>query len=142
MKKIIPKIILIFIFTISTLAAKTDFFNEGVNLFNNKKFEEARFKFEQNIVYNPKSEQSYLYLSKIFNKLEKKELEELENSEEWKEVVEELQAKAGEAREIQEKTKAKVTPGSTAKTVKEERREPYVLEIGDAIGPDSFGVFG
>jgi len=34
----------------------------------------------------------------------KKELEELENSEEWKEVVEELQAKANEAREIQEKT--------------------------------------
>jgi len=33
----------------------------------------------------------------------KKELEELENSEEWKEVVEELQAKATEAREIQEK---------------------------------------
>ena len=34
----------------------------------------------------------------------KKELEELENSDEWKEVVEELQAKATEAREIQEKT--------------------------------------
>ncbi len=34
----------------------------------------------------------------------KKELEELENSEEWKEVVEELQAKATEARDIQEKT--------------------------------------
>ena len=34
----------------------------------------------------------------------KKELEELENSDEWKEVVEELQAKASEAREIQEKT--------------------------------------
>ena len=32
----------------------------------------------------------------------KKELEELENSDEWKEVVEELQAKASEAREIQE----------------------------------------
>ncbi len=34
----------------------------------------------------------------------KKELEELENSDEWKEVVEELQSKATEAREIQEKT--------------------------------------
>ena len=34
----------------------------------------------------------------------KKELEELENSDEWKEVVEELQAKATEAREIQERT--------------------------------------
>lgn len=34
----------------------------------------------------------------------KKELEELENSDEWKEVVEELQAKATEARDIQERT--------------------------------------
>ncbi len=34
----------------------------------------------------------------------KKEIEELENSDEWKEVIEELQAKANEAREIQEKT--------------------------------------
>ena len=37
-------------------------------------------------------------------KVAKKELEELENSDEWKEVVEELQAKATEAREIQERT--------------------------------------
>ena len=40
-------------------------------LFNKNKFEEARFKFEQDIVYNPKNELSYLYLSKIFNKQEK-----------------------------------------------------------------------
>ena len=45
-------------------------------LFLNNKFEEAQFKFEQDIVYNPKNELSYLYLSKIFNNLEKKELEE------------------------------------------------------------------
>ena len=38
------------------------------------------------------------------NNVAKKELEELENSDEWKEVVEELQAKATEAREIQERT--------------------------------------
>ena len=37
-----------------------------------KKFEDAKFKFEQDIVFNPKSELSYLYLSKIFNKQEKK----------------------------------------------------------------------
>ena len=36
----------------------------------------AKFKFEQDIVFNPKNEKSYLYLSKIFNKLKKKELEE------------------------------------------------------------------
>ena len=51
--------------------------NEGIVLFNKKKFEDAKFKFEKDIVFNPKSEKSYLYLSKIFNKLEKKNLEEL-----------------------------------------------------------------
>ena len=39
----------------------------------------------------------------LFNtNVAKKELEELENSDEWKEVVEELQAKATEARDIQD----------------------------------------
>ena len=56
--------------------AKSNYFVEGVNLFKKKKFEEAQFKFEQDIVFNPKSELSYLYLSKIFNKLNKKNLEE------------------------------------------------------------------
>ena len=53
-----------------------DYFQEGLNLFKNKKFEEAKFKFEQDIVFNPKNEMSYLYLSKIFKNLEKKDLEE------------------------------------------------------------------
>ena len=51
---------------------KENFFSEGVKLFNEKKFPESKFKFEQDIVYNPKSELSYLYLSKIFNKQDKK----------------------------------------------------------------------
>ena len=45
-------------------------------MYNNKKFEDAKFKFEQDIIFNPKSELSYLYLSKIFNKQEKIDLEE------------------------------------------------------------------
>ena len=59
-----------------TLHAKSEYFDEGVNLYNKEKFKEAQFKFEQEIVFNPKSELSYLYLSKIFNKLDKKDLEE------------------------------------------------------------------
>tara|TARA_B100001121_G_scaffold78119_1_gene69237 strand:- start:876 stop:1298 length:423 start_codon:yes stop_codon:yes gene_type:complete len=58
------------------LFAKSAYFTEGVKLYNKKKFEDARFKFEQDIVFNPKSELSYLYLSKIFNKQKKKNLEE------------------------------------------------------------------
>jgi Tfp pilus assembly protein PilF len=58
------------------LYSKNEYFQEGVNLFKNKKFTEAKFKFEQNIVFDPKSELSYLYLSKIFKNLDKKELQE------------------------------------------------------------------
>ena len=58
------------------LLAKTKHFQEGVDLFDQNKFEDAKFKFEQDIVFNPKSELSYLYLSRIFNKQKKKILEE------------------------------------------------------------------
>ena len=58
------------------LFAKPEYLQEGIDLFNKKKFEDARFKFEKDIVFNPKSERSYLYLSKIFNKQDKKKLEE------------------------------------------------------------------
>ena len=69
--------ILFFLFFLpNILFAKSEYFKEGIELFNKKKFEDARFKFEQDIVFNPKSELSYLYLSKIFNKQEKKKLEE------------------------------------------------------------------
>ena len=70
------KIIFILLFISSPLIAKNNFFQEGINLYKNKKFEEAKFKFEQDIVINPKSELSYLYLSKIFKNLEKRELQE------------------------------------------------------------------
>jgi len=58
------------------LYAKSIYFQDGIVLFNKNKLDEARFKFEQDIVYNPKNELSYLYLSKIFNKKENIFLEE------------------------------------------------------------------
>ena len=58
------------------LMANNIYFDEGLKLFNSEKFEEAKFKFEQNIVFNPKSEMSYLYLSKIFKNLKNKNLQE------------------------------------------------------------------
>ena len=76
MKIIILKLTLIFLFLMNFSHAKSDYFSEGVNLYKREKFKEAQFKFEQEIVFNPKSELSYLYLSKIFNKLDKKDLEE------------------------------------------------------------------
>jgi len=56
--------------------AKSKYFQEGVELYNKNNFEDAKFKFEQDIVFNPRSELSYLYLSKIFNKQDKRNLEE------------------------------------------------------------------
>ena len=76
MIRILLNILLILSFLTNTLFAKSQYFQDGINLFNKKKFDDAKFKFEQDIVFNPKSELSYLYLSKIFNKQDKKELEE------------------------------------------------------------------
>ena len=58
------------------LFAKSEHFETGIDLYNKNKLEDAKFKFEQDIVFNPKSELSYLYLSKIYNKQEKTILEE------------------------------------------------------------------
>jgi Tfp pilus assembly protein PilF len=58
------------------LVAQNKNFQKGVVLFQEKKFQDAKFKFEQEIVINPKSELSYLYLSEIFKNLDKKKLQE------------------------------------------------------------------
>ena len=44
-----------------------NFFNKGLDLFKDEKFEDARFMFERSIVFNPKDSNSYLYLAKIYN---------------------------------------------------------------------------
>ncbi len=69
-------ILSILLFMPNFLFAKSKYFQEGLDLFNKSKFEDAKFKFEQDIVFNPKAELSYLYLSRIFNKQNKKNLEE------------------------------------------------------------------
>ena len=53
-----------------------NFFNKGLKLFNDKKYEDARFMFERSIVFNPKDSTSYLYLAKIYNIEEDKKKEE------------------------------------------------------------------
>jgi tetratricopeptide (TPR) repeat protein len=72
----ILKIIILLLFFSNSLFANTDYQDQGLILFEKKQFNEARFKFEQDIVNNPKSEISYLYLSKIFKALDKNKLEE------------------------------------------------------------------
>ena len=65
-----------FSFFTLNISAENKFFEEGKNLFEKKNFEKARFKFEQDIVRNPKNENSYLYLANIFKKEKKVNLQE------------------------------------------------------------------
>ena len=75
----IKKICLTFLlslFLINTSHSKENFFEEAKKLFDEEKFEESKFLFQRNIVYNPKDSKSYLYLAKIFkNEENKTELE-------------------------------------------------------------------
>tara|TARA_Y100000590_G_scaffold342060_1_gene390469 strand:+ start:256 stop:687 length:432 start_codon:yes stop_codon:yes gene_type:complete len=70
-------IILLLILNTSSIA-KENFFNEAKNLFDKKKYEDSKFLFQRNIVFNPKDSKSYLYLAKIYN-FEENEKEELKN---------------------------------------------------------------
>ena len=67
--KIIGLILLIASFN-STSFSKENFFNEALKLYKKEKYEDARFLFERNIVFNPKDANSYLYLAKIYNQEE------------------------------------------------------------------------
>jgi|TARA_B110000914_G_C15270448_1_gene357321 tetratricopeptide (TPR) repeat protein len=79
MKKLILTIyvsLIMFSFNYSAMSAKNSYFDKGKKLFDNKKYTESKFFFEKNIVFNPKSENSYLYLAKIFKEEKKNSLEE------------------------------------------------------------------
>jgi len=69
MHKILNILSLIIIaITISTVAfSKENFFDEALKKYQDEKYEEAKFIFERNIVYNPKDAKTYLYLAKIYN---------------------------------------------------------------------------
>jgi tetratricopeptide (TPR) repeat protein len=53
-----------------------NFFDKGLKLYKDKKYEDAKFMFERSIVFNPKDSNSYLYLAKIYNIEEDKDKEE------------------------------------------------------------------
>ena len=66
--------LLINIFNISK--GNENFFNKGLELYKDKKYDDARFMFERSIVFNPKDSNSYLYLAKIYNVEEDQKKEE------------------------------------------------------------------
>ena len=69
MSKLIINLVLIFFLTFFQTYAfsKENFFESALDLYEKEKYDEARFLFERNIVFNPKDANSYLYLAKIYN---------------------------------------------------------------------------
>ncbi|MDA9650624.1 hypothetical protein N9T21_02095 [Candidatus Pelagibacter sp.] len=73
--KIMITVSLIFFWNNFALS-KNNFYDKALKFYENEKYEEARFLFERNIVFNPKDAKSYLYLAKIYNKEEDQRKEE------------------------------------------------------------------
>ena len=60
----------------TSVKAESTNFEKGKNLYDEKKYDLEKFKFEQDIVFNPKNENSYLYLAKIYKFKKQAKLEE------------------------------------------------------------------
>ena len=78
MTKIFRIIIFIYltVFFSSAVLSKENFFDEALKMYQSEKYDDARFLFERNIVFNPKDAKSYLYLAKIYNHEENQRKEE------------------------------------------------------------------
>ena len=77
-KNFFIKIFVIYLFLISGgTAIQSNYFEEGIKLYQKKEFDESKLLFEKDIVFNPKSEKSYLYLAKIFNEHNNDEEQEI-----------------------------------------------------------------
>ena len=62
------KIFVIYLFLNSVgIGKESDYFAKGMEHFKKKEFNKSKFFFERDLVFNPKSEKSYLYLAKIFS---------------------------------------------------------------------------
>ena len=68
---------IIVLFSPYTFAGE-NFYNKAKEKFDQKEFEDSKFLFLRNIVFNPKDAKSYLYLAKIF-KSEENEKEHIKN---------------------------------------------------------------
>jgi tetratricopeptide (TPR) repeat protein len=70
--------VFIFLNFSNSLFADENFFKNGLQKYNEKKYEDSKFLFHRSIVFNPKNVESYLYLAKTYN-FEKNEKEEIKN---------------------------------------------------------------
>jgi Tfp pilus assembly protein PilF len=72
----ITTLLFVLVFSANLASSKENFFDEALKMYQDKKYDEARFMLERNIVFNPKDAKSYLYLAKIYNHEEDKRKEE------------------------------------------------------------------
>ena len=72
----IVTLILVLVFSANLALSKENFFDEALKMYQDKKYDEARFMLERNIVFNPKDAKSYLFLAKIYNHEEDQRKEE------------------------------------------------------------------
>ena len=68
--------LIFFICSANITFAKESFFNDGLKLFNAKKYDDAKFLFERSIVFDPKHANSYLFLAKIYKEQDDQKKEE------------------------------------------------------------------
>jgi tetratricopeptide (TPR) repeat protein len=73
--KIITLIIFL-VFSANIASSKENFFDKALKMYQDKKYDDARYLLERNIVFNPKDAKSYLYLAKIYNHEEDQRKEE------------------------------------------------------------------
>ena len=67
-KYLLIKILVIYLFLNSGVTSKeSNYFSRGMDHFKKKEFNKSKIFFERDLVFNPKSEKSYLYLAKIFS---------------------------------------------------------------------------
>ena len=59
------------------ISKELDFFTLGLKHFKNKELDKSKILFEKDLVFNPKSEKSYLYLAKIFDLRKNEEEQEI-----------------------------------------------------------------
>ena len=74
----IVSVFFIYVILINPALAESSFFEEGKIKYNQKKYEESKFLFQRSIVFNPKDQDSYLYLAKVY-KIEDNKIEEQKN---------------------------------------------------------------
>tara|TARA_B110000114_G_C14834937_1_gene294221 strand:- start:34 stop:471 length:438 start_codon:yes stop_codon:yes gene_type:complete len=72
-------LIMVLFFSVSLIGnalSENNFYLKAKKNYDEKNYDESKFLFQRNIVFNPKDENSYLYLAKIYNFEENEEKKE------------------------------------------------------------------